>query len=250
MSEFVKKTIMGYKTLDGGHSDPECTHVILPLKEYDDLLREISQAKQKARDERSKADDDKKENERKLKQMAQEHEKTIEKWRAALGAEQAESAHQKGLNENLLRIARERANAERKLKPKKEHSGYVVVVSSEKIYRYKDGRRLGSAKLWETVIQSPYSIEFPAKQVKKLIIQEFFPESGEWEAARLGIDRWYSGDYGDLLNDQNVDEEFVKHNVALMEYRSFRANYRAGYWEVVLVHTRPLGVVPKDMRVS
>ena len=56
--------------------------------------------------------------------------------------------------------------------------------------------------------------------------------------------------YGDLLNDQNVDEEFVKHNVALMEYRSFRANYRAGYWEVILVHTRPLGVVPKDMRVS
>lgn len=39
MSEFVKKTIMGYKTLDGGHSDPECTHVILPVKEYDDLLR-------------------------------------------------------------------------------------------------------------------------------------------------------------------------------------------------------------------
>lgn len=126
----------------------------------------------------------------------------------------------------------------------------MVVVSSEKIYRYKDGRRLGSVKLWETVIQSPYSIEFPAKQVKKLIIQEFFPENGKWEAARLGIDRWYSGDYGDLLNDQNVDEEFMKHNVALMEYRSFRANYRAGYWEVILVHTRPLGVVPKDMRVS
>ena len=250
MSEFVKKTMIGYKELDGGHSDPECTHVILPVKEYDDLLREISQAKQKAREERSKADDDKKEHERKLRQLAQEHEQTIEKWRAALEAEQAESAHQKGLNENLLRIARERANADRKLKPKKEHSVYVVVVSSEKIYRYKDGRRLGSAKLWETVIQSPYSIEFSAKQVKKLIIQEFFPEEGKWEAARLGIDRWYSGDYGDLLNDQNVDEEFMKHNVALMEYRSFRANYRAGYWEVVLVHTRPLGVVPKDMRVS
>lgn len=27
-----------------------------------------------------------------------------------------------GLNENLLRIARERANADRKLKPKKEHT--------------------------------------------------------------------------------------------------------------------------------
>lgn len=250
MSEFVKKTMIGYKTLDGGHSDPECTHVILPLEEYNDLLKEISRAKWETREEKSKAADAQKESQRELNNTVQQYKQAIEKWREALNEAQTEIAYQKGMNENLLRIARERANADRKLKPKKEHSGYVVVVSSEKIYRYKHGHRLGSAKLWETVIQSPYLIEFPAKQVKKLIIQEFFPENGEWKAARLGIDRWFSGDYGDLLNDQNVDEEFVKHNVALMEYQSFRANYRAGYWEVILVHTRPLGVVPKDMRVS
>lgn len=195
-------------------------------------------------------DDDKKENERRLKLMAQEHEQTIEKWRTTLEAERAESAHQKRLNENLLRIARERANADRKLKPKKEHTGYVVVVSSEKIYRYKHGRRLESVKLWETVIQSPYSIEFPAKQAKKLILEEFFPENGEWEAARLGIERWVAGDYEDFLSAADKDEEFIQQNTALTGYRSFRANYRAGYWEMILVHTRPLEVVPKDMRVS
>lgn len=59
MSEFVKKTMIGYKELDGGHSDPECTHVILTLKEYDGLLREISQAEQKARDEKRKAEEEK-----------------------------------------------------------------------------------------------------------------------------------------------------------------------------------------------
>lgn len=250
MSEFVKKTIMGYKTLDGGQSDPECTHVILSLKEYNDLLREISQAKQEARNERSKADDDKKENERRLKLMAQEHEQTIEKWRTTLETERAESAHQKGLNENLLRITRERANADRKLKPKKEHTGYMVVVSSEKIYRYKNRQRLESVKLWETVIQSPYSIEFPAEQAKKLILEEFFPETGEWEAARLGIEQWVAGDYEDFLSAPDKDEKFIQRNTALTEYRSFRANYRAGYWEMILVHTRPLKVVPKDMRVS
>lgn len=250
MSEFVKKTIMGYKTLDGGQSDPECTHVILSLKEYNDLLREISQAKQEVRNERSKADDDKKENERRLKLMAQEHEQTIEKWRAALEAERTESAHQKGLNEHLLRVARERANADRKLKRKKEHSGYVVMASSEKIYRYKNGRYLESVKLWETVIQSPYSIEFPAEQAKKLILEDFFPETGEREAVRLGIERWVDGDYEDFLSAADKDEEFMKQNVALTGYRSFRANYRAGYWEMILVHTSPLEVVPKDMRES
>ena len=135
------------------------------------------------------------------------------------------------MNENLLRIARERANADRKLKPKKEHTGYVVVVSSEKIYRYKSGRYLESVKLWETVIQSPYSIEFPAKQAKKLILEEFFPETGEWEAARLGIERWVAGDYEDFLSAADKDEEFMQQNTALTGYRSFRANYRAGYWE-------------------
>lgn len=250
MSEFVKKTMIGYKELDGGHSDPECTHVILSLKEYDGLLREISQAEQKARDEKRKAEEEKRASQNREQQTVQKANQTIEVWKDALEKEKAECVYQKGLNENLLRIARERANADRKLKPKKEHSGYVVVVSSEKIYRYKNGRRLESVKLWETVIQSPYSIEFSAEQAKKLILQEFFPENEEWEAARLGIDSWVSGDYADFLKDPEVDEEFMKQNVALMGYRSFRANYRAGYWEVILVHTRPLGVVPKDMRVS
>ena len=60
---------------------------------------------------------------------------------ADLAAERAESAHQRALNANLLRISRERANADRKLKPKKEHTGYVVVVSEETDHQYKDGNR-------------------------------------------------------------------------------------------------------------
>ena len=243
MSEFVKKTMIGYKELDSGRSNPECTHVILTVKEYDNLLQKIADAEQETRNEKRKAEEEKRASQNREQQTVQKANQVIEK-------EKGESAYQKGLNENLLRIARERANADRKLKPKKEHTGYVVVVSSEKIYRYKSGRRLESVKLWETVIQSPYSIEFPAKQAKKLILQEFFPETGEWEAARLGIERWVAGDYEDFLSAADKNEEFMKQNVALMGYRSFRANYRAGYWEVVLVHTRPLGVVPKDMRVS
>lgn len=250
MSEFVRKTMIGYKELDGGHSDPECTHVILTLKEYDSLLHKLSQLEQKATEEKRKAEKEKRDSQNREQQTVQKANQAIEAWKKEVEKERVESAHQRGLNENLLRIARERANAARKLTPKKEHSGYVVVISSEKTYRYKNGRRLKSTKLWETVIQSPYSIEFSAKQTEKLILQEFFPETGEWKAARLGIDRWIAGDYEDFLQTADKDEEAMKQNVALMEYRSFRANYRAGYWEMILVHTRPLGVVPKDMRVS
>ena len=46
MSEFVKKTMIGYKELDSGRSNPECTHVILTVKEYDNLLQKIADAEQ------------------------------------------------------------------------------------------------------------------------------------------------------------------------------------------------------------
>lgn len=55
MSEFVKKTMVGYWPVPGGHSDPECTHVILTLQEYDQLLREKSVAEQKERAARDQA---------------------------------------------------------------------------------------------------------------------------------------------------------------------------------------------------
>ena len=45
MSEFVKKTIMGYKAVSDGQSDSECTHVILTKEEYHQLLEEISTQK-------------------------------------------------------------------------------------------------------------------------------------------------------------------------------------------------------------
>ena len=43
ISEFVKKTIVGYKPVNGS-SDPECTHVILTLDEYDELHQRVRAA--------------------------------------------------------------------------------------------------------------------------------------------------------------------------------------------------------------
>ena len=30
--------------------------------------------------------------------------------------------------------------------------------------------------------------------------------------------------------------------------RSLRADYKTGYWEMTFLHTRPLGIVPAEMR--
>ena len=54
MSEFVKKTVVGYREVQGNHEDPECTHVILTQKEYSKLLQKISIAEYEAKEAKLK----------------------------------------------------------------------------------------------------------------------------------------------------------------------------------------------------
>ena len=174
MGEFVKKTMMGYREVPGGHSDPECTHVILTDAEYRKLLRQISDAEQIARTAKHNAERDVEEAEReadyKVNQAVSLAKQEIKKWREALEAEQAENNYQRSLNENLLRISRERANADRKLKPKKGHTGYCVVLSVEKEHRYGTGKYMRRVLLWETVIQSPYGVDLPEELDRKSVV--------------------------------------------------------------------------------
>ena len=171
MARFVKDGAFGYKAVPGGQSDPECTHVILTLKEYDKLLQEKARAEQEARSTKYSAEREIEEAKRAARYTAQkaaeEAHQTVAGIESALAAEKADNAHQRALNANLLRIAKERANADRKLKPKKEHTGYVVVFSEEVDHQYKDGNRhVKRVLLWKTVIQSPYVVDFPEAQVR------------------------------------------------------------------------------------
>ncbi len=165
-----------------------------------------------------------------------------------LDAERNESAYQRSLNENLLRISRERANADRRLRPKKEHTGYVVVSSAEKEISYKD--YYGKSKkvmLWETVLQSPYSVDFTEEQARHQM-QELFKrgENGGWLISQIGISATYGKGYAELIREKEWKSDVSKRNVLLG--RRLRANYRAGYWEMIFLHTKPLSAVPKNMR--
>ena len=254
MSEFVKKTMMGYKEVPGGYTDQECTHVILTKKEYDQQLREVSAAKQEALNAKYNADREIQEARNVAKSQIATAEaaaaKTISGLEAALSAEQEESAMQRGLNKNLLRIAKERANADRKLKPKKEHTGYVVVASMEKEHRYKDGnRRWRSVMLWETVLETPYAVDLEVAEVRCLI-QELFrkDEAGNWLIQRIGINGNYPKGYAEMIDDKDWREDYRQYNVMLE--RRLKANYRTGFWEISFLHTKPLAAVPADMRAG
>ena len=254
MARYVKAgTLGGYKDVPGGQSDPECTHVILTKKEYDQLHREKAVAESEA--SRTKYDAERAIAEAKrgaqytAQKAAEEARQTVEAMEADLAAERAETAHQRALNANLRRVAKERANADRDLRPKKEHTGYFVVFSEETEHQYKDGNRhMKRVMLWKTVIQSPYMIDFPVELMRKQILEELSQkdEDGRRLIDKLGINGIYNKGYGSMIADREWCAEPGRYNIMLKP--KFRANFKAGYWEIICLHTKPLNVVPKDMR--
>ena len=255
MARYVKLgTLGGYKDVPGGQSDPECTHVILTKKEYDQIYSEKAKAEREVSSTKYEAErainDARRGAQYTAQQAAAEAQKKVEAMEADLAAERAESAHQRALNANLLRISRERANADRKLRPKKEHTGYFVVFSEETDHRYKDGNKhMKKVVLWKTVIQSPYVVDFPAAQARKQILEELLQEDedGHRLIDRLGINGIYNRGYGSMIEDRQWCAEPGEYNIMLKP--KFKANFRAGYWEVICLHTKPLDVVPREMRI-
>lgn len=64
--------------------------------------------------------------------------------------------------------------------------------------------------LWETVIQSPYSIDLPEGLVRKQITDELtrVNEDGESLICRIGIDSFYPGSYAAMLQKRKQIELF------------------------------------------
>lgn len=119
MPEFKKKTALGLRDLP--ENGQECTHVLLTHSEYDGLLAKVACAERDARSVYTAAS-------QKIAQAERNSAQAKEAAYAEVNAVQKdlEEACRKieylnGLNKNLLRIARERANADRKLRPKKTH---------------------------------------------------------------------------------------------------------------------------------
>ena len=232
-------------------ADQECSHVIQTKQEYETLLNQCNRAKrEKEETERAAA----REISRVKQEAAHEADRAAQRAQAQIDdllqqveRKTAEIADQRALNANLLRISRERANADRGLRPKKVHTGYVVVTSSEKEIRYRGGRnKLLTAKVWETVLQSPYSVDFTESQARQLIEENLLTEKNGL-LADVGITLICHGNgYETLTEVENWKEIKILHNALFS--RQLRANYRVGYWEYIIQHTKPLGIVAIEMR--
>lgn len=247
MADFVKKTALSYKAVPGGQSDYECTHVILTKAEYSQLLSEIRTAENNV----VKVKDDAERREKNAKAVADRDIRDIragaamqiEEVKKELATANAEIDYQRGLNENLLRINRERANAARKIKPKKEHSGYLITNSKEHEYKYRiDKKNWDSVMLWKTVLESPYGVSFTDEQARKQIYEELFKNH---LIGKIGIVGYWNIAYEDMVDNELYQKEHYGKNIAI-KYQ-LQANYKTGWWEIIILHTNPLSNVPDDM---
>ncbi|MCR5295671.1 MAG: hypothetical protein K6E30_10980, partial [Lachnospiraceae bacterium] len=220
MAKFYKKGPLGRMVeAEGGASDPGLAEVRMTPKEYKELWGKVRTAQKDAAYVRSEAEKNVSEIKKKAKETIAEYRKKaeadadrrVEEARNVVrkGEQKAENLrkqleeaneiikNEKHLNENLMRIMRERANQSRGIKPKKQHDGYLVLGSRQWKEKYnveiwdtedhmiRYSRNLGAARrkgylrtehktadVWKSVLQTPYDASIPLEQVQYRVEEE------------------------------------------------------------------------------
>lgn len=263
MAQFMKKTGLGLMVVaERGASDPEIAEVRLTPEEYFAFWKKIRSAERTASEARDEADrradaaynDAQRQLNLCKEEIKAEADRQVEyinqaRYRAEERASAAEAEkeelkdlliQQRNLNKNLKRIAKERANAKRGLTPKKKRSGYIILFSSQYRERYRnDEGQKCVANTWKSVLQTPYDATLPLEQIKddvweELMHQILYPmgfrevqdedKNGEYKS-------WYEGD-AELCGLYRWD---------------YKANYKSGFWEMTLFHTKSLNI-PEEYR--
>ena len=97
--------------------------MILTREEYEQIVRQKAKAESEAAVAKSNAaaaiEQADRDAQRKIREAAEETQEEINKIHQDLSEAESKIKYWQGLNENLLRISKERANADRKLKPKR-----------------------------------------------------------------------------------------------------------------------------------
>lgn len=267
MKYLKRNAIGGYREVDPEEAEYEAYGVEEIRRYSDECERRIAAALSKAAAAEGSAarriqeiEDDAY---RKIRAASEEAEARIQEAEKRAEAAEQELRIQKGLNLNLRRIARERANSDRNITPKKAHDGYMVLSSREytetyerrytddefRKLTYEEQKRIGKrkaekirAEVWKSVIQTPYEASLPLEQIRLQIEDEDLWNGGVMRD--LGCPQMNkseeNGEYMDYHDPQGRRENL------LYKWR-YNANYRTGLWEVELYTTMGL-TVPENRR--
>ncbi|MDE5893233.1 MAG: hypothetical protein K2H45_09950, partial [Acetatifactor sp.] len=100
--------------------------------------------------------------------------------------------------------------------------------------------------------QMPYSVDFKANQALEQMKADLFKRDTDqsWYPLleKIGITAVCGKEYSEMIKDTQWRDAHIQHNV-MLDWR-LRADHRSGYWNVIFAHTKPLGIVPKEMRAN
>lgn len=229
----ANKGLMGsFKAIK--ENETEYSHIILESDEYSNLIQKINIESYK-NDMLEKKFKEELQNIQKLKnEQISENEKSI----AAL-TEQLK--HQKELNDNLLRISKERANAKRGLKPKKERSGFIALSLEQYVYVMKSFGNTKDIPCWKVRIQTPYDSSLEYSKVQSLM-----HDNNKYLLGRcLGVSILWSNNRMKEISVGDIDE-LLKDKTIVFNTK-FRANIKQGFWEVDYLVNKIVNI-PDELR--
>jgi len=244
--ERVVKSITGYSK---EKENKPATHVILTVEEYKGLVDSIVQTNNKMKEARRDVENFK----INMENLKKEANKTIESEREKsqihiqsiqndFDQAKNEIYRLNNLNNNLIRICKERANSKRGLKSKKTHSGYLILDNQESSYPFKWFGRMTIVEnfpCWKIRIQSPYDCSIPYEIIKKNIYDDLLNFIG----TNLRLKYIYFDvsklDKKQLIQVWNNNENFIFKTL-------YKANNRSGFWEIEYL-TKLSVNMPKEM---
>lgn len=264
MPQFLKKASLGRMVVaTGGASDPELVEVRLTKREYEDICekienlniqisnervahqQEIKKAQAEAVQYKKKAD----------AEAARTMSVAFGKVAAAetqIEAAKMETQRQTNLNNNLLRIMRERANAKRGLQPKKTHSGYRFsgkIMQTKTVCGYDKAEGALYADVWTAILETPYDGTIPIHQIEDHIFSDLMGTEGI--LSKLYINYWcfngdenriWKGKYQDAVGEDNPQKENY-----LFDYK-FMVNPKTRLWEVQITTTKSIKALSEMMQ--
>lgn len=229
----IKEAKMGlYRAVEGGatymalDADEWAAHLDLQ-KKYKKLL---SENKKTVQDSNQKSEEIRKANQiigkaNEYIQIGQERDRLNGQLKQENQALKQENERLQKTVENMLRIQKERANTQRKLKPKKEHPGYIVLSQESTVRQIYSGVK-NKYDIFQTVIQSPFDAGLKMDFVRKFFERDIY----SFLADDMKI---YS--YCPQVEIYKMDD-YIRSSNQIVFTVNFKQNYRSGYYDIVLCH--------------
>lgn len=233
-------------------SSDDGPYVILEKEEYYNLINERNQYEHWWETEKKAH----KEEVETVRKIAEEKVDSIKRTaQTDISAVQMDLDKQTRLNNNLLRIMKERSNAARGMQPKKKKSGYRFdgkIMQTKTISGHDKKTGAIYTDVWVATLETPYDATIPIKDIEERIQMDLFrcENSDRGILTRNGIGNLWYTDGGVWKGTYTELNAWKKENNGSGNYMfdfKYLINPKTGLWEIQITTTDPIPLIPDLM---